>query len=343
MLATSQVVQEVKIAFPCDEKQVYLCRHNMTELNENIAQLTDITIFQTCCNYLRYIPYGIGQLRNLKMLILSRNRLVELPDEIGLCKELKEIDVSFNLLKALPRSIAGLKKLCTLQIAGNYFEDIPSFIGKLTSLKYLGMGYNPFRNIPLEIFKLPFLLNFSCDNTGLTRNKKFVEVGEMSLMEIAARNLVKNNLDVCRHLSSSMQNHILGVQECSFCGGPLFDYYVEVEDLHVFESETYPVKYRMCCKHYSSHEDRLATLFERNMPTIPTKLIQDNMPSVTELFEPFCFNEAQQKRMEEGFSHNETKIPLISLAKYNSCYLKRYKMERVLEENIENYNVYDNK
>lgn len=341
MLSSSPEARDVRLEVSSDEKQVYLCRNYITELNEQIGELAGIYVFQTCCNYMRYLPYSIGHLRNLKMLIVSRNRLVELPDEIAMCKELREIDVSYNLLRALPRSIAGLKRLNTLHLTGNRFEKLPSFMGKLTSLKYINISYNPLQYIPLEVFKLPFLLSLTADSCEFQFKSSFKEIGLPTLMETTARNIIRNNLRVSKNMAVSIRNYLLKAQECSFCGGPFFDNYIEVFDQHTFEGEEFPVSYRTCCRHYNSHAERLLILFEKNLSTYPAKLFQDGMPSITELFEPLCLDEVQSRRMSEGFQAEGDTMPLISMAMYNSTAYRKFRIEKIFEDNIENLNVFD--
>lgn len=341
MLMSGPGARGLTVTLAPEEKQVYLCRSYLTELSDSIAELGDVSVFQTCCNYLRYIPSSIGQLKNLKMLILSRNRLVELPDELGLCRELRELDVSFNALKRLPRALAGLRNLNTLHIAGNQLMEIPAFLGKLTSLKYLSIGSNPIKFIPLEIFKLPFLLNLIVDNVTFSHSTSCVEVGTLTLREIAARHIIKNNLKIHRDLSVSLREYLMSVQECAFCNGPFFDNYIEITDMHTFEALRYPVSYKMCCRHYSRHEDRLRALFEDNLATMPMALKHDQMPSITELFEPYCLSSALQKYLEDGHGSGDSMVPLISLAKYNMPAYKKISVERLLNENTENFNVVD--
>lgn len=341
MLTSSPEARDVNIEVSPDEKQIYLCRNYIIELNEEISELNNITVFQTCCNYLKYIPYGIGRLNNLKMLIISRNRLIELPDEIAMCKELREIDVSFNLIKKLPKSIAGLKKLNTLHLSANRFEELPSFLGKLNSLKYLNVSHNPLKSIPLEIFKLPFLLSLTADGCDFQILSSFDEVGSVTLKETIARRIIKNNLRVRRNMPLEMREYLMKVQECSFCGGPFFEHYIEVHDRHNFEGEIFPVNYRLCFKHYNGHAERLQTLFEKNLATYPARLLQENMPTVTELFEPFCFDELQRRTMEDGIGTSTELIPLISLAMYNTAAFRKFSMEMIFDENLENLNVFD--
>lgn len=306
--------KDLKIEIGADDKQIYLCRSYLVELNEAVCRFKSITILQICCNYLKYLPYGIGQLKGLRMLIVSRNRITEIPDEIGLCRELKEIDISFNLIKKLPKSLVCLKKLNTLQIGGNLLKEIPSFLGKMNSLKYLNISSNQIKSIPLEIFKLPFLLILNANGCPLNKNKKTFELkGKITLNELLIRNVIRKNMSLNKFTHSSAISYVLGAQECSFCGGPFFDSYVNVEDYHVFETITYPIHYKMCCLHYKKHGERLSTLFERTLPTFPIKIFDDNLPSISELFEPYCYDTGFLESCLDNAADPET-IPLVCLS-----------------------------
>lgn len=317
-LISSNDTKELKLEISADDKQIYLCRSYLVELNEIVCKHRAITILQICCNYLRYLPYGLGQLRHLKMLIVSRNRIVEIPEEIGLCKEMRELDLSNNLIRTLPKSLVCLKRLNTLQLANNLLTELPTFLGKVHSLKYLNLSNNRIRSIPLEIIKLPFLLSLNCTGCTLNiRNRKIFEIkGKMTLIETAARNVIRKNLPIRRNSSESLFDYLLGVQECSFCGGPFFEYYVNVEDFHIFESEAYPTHYKMCSLHYMQHEDRLSTLFERSLPTFPIQIFEEDLPSVCELFESHSYDESILQQIMEKAQGAEM-VPLIWLAGYN--------------------------
>jgi len=342
ILTTGADTKDLKIEISSEDKQIYLCRNYLVDVNELIGRLKSVTILQLCCNYLKFLPYGIGQLKGLKMLIISRNRLVEIPEDIGMCKELREIDLSFNLIRRLPKSISGLKKLNTLQLGSNLIREVPYFLGKLNSLKYLNLSNNPIQSIPLEILKLPFLLSLNCSGCNLNFNRrKFSLIGSMTLKEIAGRNLIRKNIPVVRKPNLILRDYILSVKECCFCGGPFFDHFVEVEDIFIFDSEEYPIYYRMCCVHYRRHEDRLYTLFEHSVSTFPFKIFEENLPSICELFEPICFDDRQRKMMNDGFEGDGTTMPLIALAKYNS---KRYRYcynDSIFTDNFNNFSLFD--
>lgn len=316
-LINSPETRSLAIELTSDDTSIYLCQSLVVELTEEVAEFKQATVLQVCCNYLRYLPYGVGQLKELRMLILSKNRLESIPEEVGLCKELSHVDLSNNLLTTLPRSFAGLKRLGTLHLTNNKFTELPSYMGKMPAMKHLHIGGNKLTNLPLEIFLSPFLLTLTVENNNLEFSSKYKEVGVMTLKEHIARDIIINNRMVPRNICEISKKYLFQVQECSFCSGPFFDYYIEVEDMHMFEGDAYPVKYKMCCKHYQSHCDRIQTLFSSLVASIPKKLAQYDMPPVSQLFNPYCFNDSQLNKMDLGFDGNSDKIPLISLARYN--------------------------
>jgi len=333
--------KDFKLEICSNDTNIYMCRNYLVELNEIVSKYTSVTTLQICCNYLRYLPYGISHLKGLKMLIASRNRISELPEEIGLCRELREIDVSCNLLRRLPKSFVCLKKLNTLHVGNNRLTEIPAFLGKIQSLKYLNLSNNKIRSVPFEIFKLPFLLSLNCTGCPLyTKNKRtFEEKGTLTLLETLGRNIIRKNMPVRLSTDKLLAEYIVGVQECSFCGGPFFDYCISVRDFHMFESEVYPIHYKMCSHHYKKHEDRLTTLFERTVPTFPTRLFEDNLPSVCELFEPHGYDLDMLKNSVECAQLTRL-IPLICLTLHNGKY-RSDTIDSFFNNDHDNSNIFD--
>lgn len=341
-LVMGEGTKELRIEMNSEDRQIYLCRKNIVELDEAICTHKAISILQICCNYLRYLPYGIGQLKNLKMLILARNRISVLPEEIGMCKDLREIDVSQNLLKDLPKSLACLKRLNTLQLSNNKLTEIPEFIGKMQSLKYLNLSFNKITSIPLEVFKLPFLMNINTSgcNLKLKNTKSFTVVEKLTLKETLARHMIRQNIPVSKTMPKELVDYVINVHECSFCNGPFFDHYIYVEDVHVFESEVYPIHYKMCCKHYEKHEDRLTTLFEQTIDTFPTKIYQEYLPSVTELFEPCSYEDGVIQRAKEASKTSKT-MPLICLSEQNLLKYRQSMIDNFFSSDHDNPNIFD--
>jgi hypothetical protein len=299
-----------------DRGSLYLCRQFIVDITENIAEADDLRILQACCNYLTTLPKQIGHLTNLRVLVLSKNRLRKLPNEIGMLISLRELNLSCNLLSELPSTIMSLKTLNALHLDNNRFAALPEAIGKLHALKYLNVSHNPISRIPLEILKLPFLIELTANSCSFKVENTVRVVGSLSMMEMCARHLIRNNLDVPRNIDRSMVEFLLSAQECCFCGGPLFRHYYLYRDEQTFDSEKLPVVYKLCSRHYSSHEERITALFSRPLGTYPHRLIQANMPAVGELFNSLGYNYYQQEVMNQSWERKwSSRMSLLCLAR----------------------------
>jgi Leucine-rich repeat (LRR) protein len=91
----------------------------LTEIPEQIGNLTHLTHFSLRGNQLTTLPAGIGRLTNLQHLSLADNQLLRLPNEIGRLSELTHLNVRNNRLGVLPTDMLRLQKLQMLQLAGN--------------------------------------------------------------------------------------------------------------------------------------------------------------------------------------------------------------------------------
>lgn len=303
-----------------DRGQVYMCRQFVVEIAEDIGEARDLRILQACCNYLTMLPCQIGLLLNLRVLVLSKNRIQRLPDEIGMLKNLKELNLSQNLLSGLPEGISSLKSLNALHIDSNRFTSLPPIIGRLHGLKYLNISNNRVQNIPLEILKLPFLIELTANSCDFVVENKVEQFGRCTLRETCSRHLIRNNLDIYRDMSRPLVGYLLSVQECSFCGGPLFEQYYLHKSTQAFDSERFPVVYKLCTRHYTAHEDRIATLFSKPLETYPHGLVRSNMPFVSELFNCLGYSEAQSRIVDRGCADARSdRMPLICLSRYNTA------------------------
>lgn len=341
-LTKSEDTEDYRVDSSQNETRLYLCGCKLVELTPNIYKLQSLTILQTCCNYLKFLPYGLGQLRNLRILGLSKNHLISIPWEIGFLKELRELDLANNRLNKLPKSLACLKRLNTLKIENNLFTEIPSFLGKIHSLKMLNLSFNKIESIPFEIFKLPFLMSLNTTGCGLKpRNeKKFEENYNLTLKETVARNLIRKNQRVDKRITKSSINYLIEAQECCFCGGPYFDSFIYVEDNHNYESEVFPIHYKMCSLHYSQHEERISTLFERSLRTFPSKLFEENLPPVDELFEP-CSYDSIALESSYRYESADNKFPLVCLSIFNKPKERQHLIDEIFEVEIDNLNSFD--
>ena len=327
ILHNHEDTKEVVVAPENSEKHIYMCRHFVTSLNENIGFLQQTQVLQVCCNYLTKIPRSIKHLKGLKMLILTKNRIKELPEELGCCTELRELDLSHNLIEKIPNSIASLKTLNVLHLSHNKLKTLNNAIGKLSSLKSLFLERNQLTHLPLEVLKLPFLTQLITEGNILKENliSSIKQIGDYTLYEECSRQIIRNNMHIPCNLTKKNKDFLISVKECSFCGGPYFSNYFEVEAMHEFDGLMYPVKYSLCSKHYETHEKRIQALFASDHKiTKPIKLLEAKLPSVTEIFEPFCHSEDLIDRVKGSFEVENSEMPLICLSLYNSNFFRSY-------------------
>lgn len=283
--------EDINYSVQDNGKLLIICKSNIFELYDNFKELKALVSMQLCCNYIYKIPPSIRNLQNLKTLVLYRNQLRNLPDEICDLKNLLVLDVSYNFLEDLPQNFNSLKLLNHLNLENNCFEKLPVIISKLQSLKTLNILNNNFKTIPLEILKMPFLMEFFT-NVSNHIEENFQQNGEFSLKEICSRNLIRNNLKVSKYIDKPLIKYLSDVEECGFCGGPLFEYYFDVYTMQYWEGSFLPINYKICKKHYSTHEKRIYTLFSREHKTIPYKLLFELNSSVNDIFikRPKCYN-----------------------------------------------------
>jgi leucine-rich repeat protein SHOC2 len=75
-------------------------------------------------NKLTNLPDNIGNLTNLIELHLEENQLASLPDTIGNLSNLNKLYLYDNQLTSLPDAMAGLSKLTELYLHGNPLSDL---------------------------------------------------------------------------------------------------------------------------------------------------------------------------------------------------------------------------
>ncbi|XP_033756353.1 protein slit-like isoform X1 [Pecten maximus] len=118
-----QMLTEIPSHIPLDTTELYLDVNNITHLNMDISQLSQ-----------------------LQRLDLSNNKLVTLPESIfSNLTQLSTLILSFNKLECMAASsFSGLRRLRILSLHGNQLSTIPySSFNDLDSLTHLALGENP--------------------------------------------------------------------------------------------------------------------------------------------------------------------------------------------------------
>ncbi len=113
-----------------------------TDLDQALANPTDVTELDLSHNELESLPGEIGQLTNLTHLDLSRNEELDWADtfnKLSILTNLTELDLSSNSLESLPSEIGQLTNLTelylyenNLKISDKKVENISEFLSDLT-------------------------------------------------------------------------------------------------------------------------------------------------------------------------------------------------------------------
>lgn len=89
------------------------------------------------------LPNEIGNLTRLRKLWASGNKLTKIPDEIGNLGQLEEIDLEGNQITAIPDSIGKLKLLKVLDFRSNQLNYVPESLQNLRILEKLDLRDQP--------------------------------------------------------------------------------------------------------------------------------------------------------------------------------------------------------
>lgn len=134
-------------------KKLDLSNRGITELPNEIGELTWITSIDISYNNIRELPASIIQLQNLKTLLLVRNNISRLPNGIGQLKNLRTLDVSYNPLVKLPKEIGFLSHLEFLDASFCELRTLPLELTNLFGIKKLNLEENPLQFPPLKVVK----------------------------------------------------------------------------------------------------------------------------------------------------------------------------------------------
>ncbi|KAJ3256932.1 hypothetical protein HK103_005050 [Boothiomyces macroporosus] len=233
-----------------------------------------------CCNSLTEIPDSIGYMRNLTNLSLANNKIVALPDTLGYLEKLTELTVSNNELVYIPCSIGLLKNLTTLSLQRNRLKELPAEIGKLKKLEMIDVSNNPLEVLPAEtsrIFSLKLVRTNECpllDTVPLPQPPKV-----LSLKEITARYIVRNQIPVNYLVHDQLQKYLTSSHECTFCKGPYFEQYESRIRIITRNNKPIPIESRLCIDHYDNELKRIEKLFSTVPATAPTRSSAPSTPN----------------------------------------------------------------
>ncbi|CAK2426560.1 Leucine rich repeat (LRR) protein [Vibrio crassostreae] len=154
-----------------------LSGNQLSELPQELAQLTNLRIIFASNNLFTHLPDVLGSLPTLEMigfktnqiktvseeslpaqlrwLILTDNAIEVLPNSLGERPRLQKLALAGNQLRALPESMEKLSNLGLVRLSANKLTEFPEFLIKLPKLAWLAFAGNPFCKHPSSLDSVP--------------------------------------------------------------------------------------------------------------------------------------------------------------------------------------------
>ncbi|WP_112134132.1 leucine-rich repeat domain-containing protein [Glycomyces dulcitolivorans] len=164
--------------------------NRLTSLPESIGALTALTKLDLYENRLRALPDSFGHLRSLRVLDLDNSWLTVLPESFGELIALAELDISRNDLEAIPDSIGNLTALTELILHGNDLRALPESIGRLANLRVLELHGNDLKALPETLGNLVGLTELTINSNRLASLPESIG----NLTKLSRLNLSENRL-----------------------------------------------------------------------------------------------------------------------------------------------------
>ncbi|XP_022142820.1 plant intracellular Ras-group-related LRR protein 6 [Momordica charantia] len=123
-------------------QKLILGHNNIESLNEELRNLSSLTVLNVCHNKLSELPAAIGELPALKLLDVSFNSIVKIPEEIGSATSLVKFDCTSNRLKELPSALGRCLDLSDLKASNNSIASLPDELANCSKLTKLDVEGN---------------------------------------------------------------------------------------------------------------------------------------------------------------------------------------------------------
>ena len=151
-----------------DLTKLILASNWLTELSEDIKELSALSVLDIHDNRLESLPQSLGSLDNLVKLDVSRNKLKEFPLCISRLRSLVSLHIEYNEMVQIGPDVGNLRKLEELDISNNQLPDLPPEIGCLAKVSKLNVSNNRLKQLPPEIGCMDGLRYFDATHNQIT-------------------------------------------------------------------------------------------------------------------------------------------------------------------------------
>ncbi|XP_012272079.1 leucine-rich repeat protein 1 [Orussus abietinus] len=201
--------------------------------DRQILRLQCLRVLNLSDNQISALPKELDLLKNLQELNLANNLLGSAPlsrwawlNGESMRHGLRLLDISSNNIATLPPQIGNLTALITLKAGDNALSYLPQAIGSMINLKYLDISGNKLLFLPGSLKHLRLNdLDISGNPFNPSETFSIVRMGVFSLVEIAARVVLKKRVPyTSSKIPLTLIKHLDEAQLCT-CGNPCLNYY----------------------------------------------------------------------------------------------------------------------
>ncbi|MFF4035342.1 COR domain-containing protein [Streptomyces sviceus] len=169
-----------------------LSRLGLTELPEEVRELTHLLLLRLDRNRIRTLPGWIDELTNLVELSAERNAICTVPESIGRLTRLEELGLDYNRLAEVPESLGDLTGLLRLRLYDNTLDALPHTLPRLTKLQLLAAGHNRLVSLPEGFTDLTSLRELWLNDNRLTAlPEDFGRLADLVLLRINGNELTE--------------------------------------------------------------------------------------------------------------------------------------------------------
>jgi Leucine-rich repeat (LRR) protein len=165
-------------------------REKLTDLPEEIFELSWLTALSLDLNQLSTLPDSIIKLQNLRDLFLGGNQLGTLPESITQLQNLTRLSLAFNDLSSLPESITQLQNLRDLYLGGNQLSTLPESITQLQNITKLDLRHNQLSALPASISLLQNLTALDLRGNQIhTLPESIIQLQNLTTLDLSGNQL----------------------------------------------------------------------------------------------------------------------------------------------------------
>lgn len=164
--------------------KLYISGHRLTELPENIRDVTELRVLEIFEQDLYRLPEGLFELSKLECLKIMTADLESIPATIAKLKNLREL---FIQCASSDRPAPGFRVKSKEEIS---LDHIPPEIGELEQLEQLTIQYTSIHELPIELEKLKHLRILNLEMGMINQRPDFLK----NMKQLEYINVSQNSL-----------------------------------------------------------------------------------------------------------------------------------------------------